>query len=135
MARCTLRIYSALRITHLAAIEIAHNSILLNESSEPLIVERLRLMGRFVNGLVALYTVALFNMELPHAKTILDGNSDRTWFYRSLNLMKAGAHARFELAVARCLGQISDQAYEIAEALRMCFEHEDCLDVLVERAA
>jgi hypothetical protein len=33
-------------------------------------------MGRFVNGLVALYTVALFNTERRHGKTILGSDFD-----------------------------------------------------------
>jgi phosphate uptake regulator len=142
IARHTIRIYSALRITHLAATEIAHNSTIINESGRPLVAEGLRPMGRFVNGLVGLYSVALFNMELRHAKTILACDQGRRWFYGSLALteksllQQTGAGARSELAIAKSLGQIADQAYEIAEAFRSCFDGEDCLGGGIhERAA
>jgi hypothetical protein len=90
-------------------------------------------MGKFVNGLVALYTVALCKMDPQPARAILDGDLARQWFYRSLSLseksllQQAGANGSLELAIAKSLGQIADQAYEIAEAFQSCFDDEDCL--------
>jgi hypothetical protein len=87
IARSTLRIYGALRVTYAAATEIAHNSMLIAECGLPITCREIGLMGRFVNGLVRLYTVALFKMEIRHAKTILrriKADNGSTW--RSVSL-------------------------------------------------
>lgn len=141
IARSTLRIYGALRVTYAAATEIAHNSMLIAECGLPITCREIGLMGRFVNGLVRLYTVALFKMEIRHAQTILQNDQGRQWFDLALSLThrrlshQTGAQARNELAIAQSLGQIAHQAYEIAEAFTSCLDGGDCLDVLRDRAA
>jgi hypothetical protein len=140
-ARHSLQTYSALRITYLAAAEIAHNSLLLNEKGQTLASNLLRPMGRFANGLVGLYTVALFNMEVQHTRTILRNEKGRHWFFRSLNLIEknffhqGGVHARLEFAIARSLGQIADQAYEIAGIFTSCVDSSEYHGGLREQAA
>ncbi|MFL6305215.1 MAG: hypothetical protein ACJ72H_16920 [Candidatus Sulfotelmatobacter sp.] len=140
-ARSTLQIYSSLRLTYAAATEIAHNSILMSEGAQSLRSKELRPMGRFVNGLAALYTVALFKMERRHAMTILHDGYHWQRFDMALSLLRAslvrqpGAQARFELAIASSLGQIANQACEIAEAVKMCLDGEGCPEILRKRVA
>jgi phosphate uptake regulator len=140
-ARCTMRIYSALRVTHTAASEIAHNSMLITESGQLDRSEPIRQMGGFVNGLVRVCTVALFKREVLHAEAILYNDQGREWFERTLNLahddllQQAGTRARFELAVIRSLNQIAEQSYEIAEAFTCWIGGEDGRGVPRELAA
>lgn len=140
-ARSTLQIYSSLRLTYAAATEIAHNSILIREGGQSLRSKELRPMGRFVNGLAALYTVALFRMERRHAMAILNYGYPWRRFDMTLSLLRGsllhqtGAQARFELAIACSLGQIAHQACEIAEALKSCLDGEGCPEILRKRVA
>jgi hypothetical protein len=140
-ARSTLQIYSSLRVTYAAATEIAQNSMLMREGGRSLRSRELRPMGRFVNGLAALYTVALFKMERRHAMTILNYGYRWRWFDMALGLVRerlvhqTGSQARYELAIACSLGQIAHQACEIAEAFKSCLDGEGCPEILRKRVA
>lgn len=140
-ACCALRVYSALHIMYAAATEIAHNTQFVLEDGEITQSPETREMGRFVNSLVRLCTVALFNKEIEHAKTVLESNDGRHSFDLSayqthINLtQRKGKRARFEFAIAMSLGQIADQACEIAEAITTWLEDSDCLELARERAA
>ena len=68
--------------------------MLINESGRPLAAEGLQPMGRFVNGLVALYTVALFNTERRHGKTILGSDFDLATVPHSDRRFSCSAHRR-----------------------------------------
>jgi hypothetical protein len=141
LARCTLRIYSALRVAYTAAHEITHNSMLLAEGRRTSGFESIGQMARFVNGLMRLCTVALFERKIHHAESILHNEPGRAWFDRTLDLAhndvleRAGAEARFELAIARSLGQINEQVLEIAEALAGCLGGRHDLRALNDLAA
>jgi hypothetical protein len=132
LACCSLRIYSALRITHTAATEIARNTRLKiakgRVSTSAATVE----MANFVNSLVRLNTVAFFNQEAHHAKTVLQLEGDRRkcdlWLYRGHDFMqRTGAEEEQELAIFRCFGQIAEQAYEIADALTQLLKSDQRL--------
>jgi hypothetical protein len=142
-ACCALRVYSALQVTYTTATEIAQCTSLLLESGD--VTESSfstwKEAGRFVNGLVGLYTVALFKKEIQHAKVILDSRDRRKWFERALKLTRdaiirgAGSNAKFEVSIVHCLGQIAEQAYEIADATALWLEGHDCLEIAQESAA
>jgi hypothetical protein len=140
-ARSTLQIYSSLRVTYAAATEIAHNSMLMRDGGRSLRSKELRTMGRFVNVLAALYTVALFKMERRHAMTILNYGYSWRRFDLALSLLRGslahqtGEQARYELAVACSLAQIAHEACEIAEAFKLCLDGEGCSGTLRKRAA
>lgn len=137
----SLQIYSALRITYIAATEIAHNSLLLTDQGQTPASSLLRQMGRFVNGLVGLYTVAIFNAEVLHTRLILRNEKGRHCLFRSLKLVEKNffqqgtAHARLEFAIARSLAQIADQGYEIAGIFSSCFDGSEYHRALHEQAA
>jgi phosphate uptake regulator len=140
-ACCALRVYSALRVTYTAATEIAQNTMFVLEDGEITESPETREMGRFANSLVRLCTVALFNKEIKHARTVLQSNNGRHSFdlsaYQAHNNLtqRTGEKSRFELAIAMSLGQIAEQACEIAEAIATWLEGNDCLGVPRERAA
>ena len=141
IARCTVRIYSALRTTYTAASEIAHNSLMLAESGQADRSDPIERMGRLVNGRVRQCTVALFKGDPQHAEAILRDDEGRQWFegtlYRTEEdlLHRTGAQSRLELAIARSLGQVAEQAYEIAEAFTLCMHGRDALAILRNLAA
>jgi phosphate uptake regulator len=116
---CSLRIYSALRITHAAATEMARNTYLKIVRGHVTASAATREMANLVNGLVRLNTVAVFNKQARHAKTILQGAGERRkyelWHYRVHGDMQ-------ELAISRCMEQIAEQAYEIADAVTELLE-------------
>ena len=141
LARCTLRIYSALRTTYAAATEIAHNSMMLTGGGQTDKSEVIRGMGRLVNGLVRQCTVALFEEDSRHAEAILRDDFARRWFERTLERTEcdlrqgSGTESRLELAITRSLGQIADQAYEIAEAFNLWMDGRGSLAILHHPAA
>jgi hypothetical protein len=98
-------------------------------------------MGQLVNGLVRQCTVALFKGEPGHAEAILRDDAGRQWFERTLGhtevdlLRRGGAQSRLELAIARSLGQIAEQVYEMAETLKSCMHGSDSPTLLRNRAA
>ena len=73
-ASCALRVYSGLQVTYFAAAEIAHNTLLLLESGRKTQPTSRMATANFVNRLVRLYTVALFDEEIQHARMILHVN-------------------------------------------------------------
>jgi hypothetical protein len=117
--RCSLRIYSALRITHAAATEMARNTYLKIVSGHVKTSAATAEMANLVNGLVRLNTVAVFNRQARHAKTILQVAGERRkyelWHYRVPGDLQ-------ELAISRCMEQISEQAFEIADAVMELLE-------------
>jgi hypothetical protein len=133
IAESGLRIYSALYVTYTAASEITHIASLMAECERTTPSPPLGEIARFINSLVRLCTVALFNKEVRHVKGIRQ--HDRSWRWCELALCRTrhslmqdlSAHARSELAVTRALGQIADQAYEIAEASTLWLEGDNGL--------
>jgi phosphate uptake regulator len=117
--RCSLRIYSALRITHAVATEMARNTYLKIVRGHVGISAATAEMANLVNGLMRLNTVAVFNRQARHAKTILQVEGERRkyelWHYRVHGDLQ-------ELAISRCLEQISEQACEIADAVTELLE-------------
>ena len=133
-ASCALRVYSALQLTYFAAAEIAQNTVLLLESGRKTQFPAKRVTTDFVNGLVRLYTVALFDEEIQHASTILKVHEGSRQFdlqpclrEEKLNY-RNDARARFELAITQCLAQIVEQAHEIANTVVQWLGGKDCLD-------
>lgn len=124
----TLRIYGSLRLTYAAATEIARNSMLMGEHERSLRLTDLISMGRFLNALTSLYTLALCKLERSYAVTILNDSYGWRRFDTALSRVRAylaheaGAQAHHELVVACSLGQIAQQACEIAETLKSCVD-------------
>jgi phosphate uptake regulator len=111
---CSLRIYSALRITHAAATEIARNTRLKISKGHVSISAPTAEMAGLVNSLVRLNTVAVFNRQAHHAMTVLQAERAR----RKHDVWRHRIHDDpQELAIFRCLEQIAEQACEIADAL------------------
>jgi hypothetical protein len=129
-ASCALRVYSALQVTYFAAAEIAQNTLLLLASGHKSPSQMIT--TNFVNGLVRLYTVALFDGEIQHARTILQVDEGHRRFDLQLSLREEelihqnDASARFELAITHCLAQIAEQAYEIANTIVQWLDGKDC---------
>lgn len=115
-AQCRLRVYSALRITHAAATEMARNTltkIVGGPSSASLATVDL---ANLVNALMRLNTVAVFNRQIHHARTVLLLARGR----RQQDMRHTPIHENAqEPAIARCLEQLVEQACEIADALVM----------------
>ena len=141
IACCMLRVYSGLRVTYTAAAEIAQNAMMIVDRKRSAQYSNLLEMGRFANNLVRLCTVAIFKREIQHAKTIVQNRAGRQRFdllmSNTVDFLKHRrcAHAGFELAIAKSLGQIAEQAYEIAEALALCVDCESPIGVTLRRAA
>lgn len=140
-ACCALRIYSALHITCTAAIEIAQNTTLTLGSGRGIDCSEIGEMGKFVKYLVRHCTIAFFEEESQRAQKVLHVDERRRKFDRALdrariNLTKLpGTNAKCELAIARCLGHIAEQAYEIADAIKSWLEGGNCSSFGQERAA
>jgi hypothetical protein len=117
----SLRIYSSLRVMFTAANEIAQNMMVIAASTRKTTFPQTVEVGNFVNGLVRLCAVALFEEQMLLAKTALQLEGGRRRFdlamYRAqLDLLRrSDTHCKCELAIANCIGQIAEQAYEIAE--------------------
>jgi hypothetical protein len=136
-ASCNLRVYSGLQVTHSAAAEIAQNTVLLLESGRQIQSPAKIVTADFVNGLVRLYTVALFNEDIQHARMILQVNEGHLRFnLREEELIyRNDASARFELAITHCLAQIAEQAHEIADAMTQWLTGKECAGTPSECAA
>lgn len=97
--------------------------------------------ANFVNGLVRLYTVALFKEETQYARMILQASEGHRRFGLPLDLWedelihRNGANARFESAITHCLAQIAEQAHEIAGTMMLWLDSKDYFSVASERAA
>jgi PhoU domain len=126
-----LRISSALRTTHAAAAEIARMTMVSLRNEGVPESDALEALGQVANGLVRLYTVALFKEEAQHARTVLHSQAIGQWtelaarHSRKDIRQEVGAEATFELAIAERLGQIVKQAYEIAHAVTVWLERRD----------
>ena len=131
-ASCALRVYSALQVTYFAAAEIAQNTVLLLESGRKTQSSSKAVTTNFVNSLVRLYTVALFEEEIQHARMILQVDEDHRRFDLQLRLTEEeliyrnDASGRFELAITHCLAQIAEQACEIANTIIQWLDDKDC---------
>jgi hypothetical protein len=138
-ASCALRVYSALQVTYVAAAEIAQNTLLLLASGRKTHSLSKRVTMNFVNGLVRLYTVALFDEDPQHARTILEVDEGPRRFDMQLSLREEGLNdrndvsARSELAITHCLAQIVEQANEIANTIVQWFARPQL--VCAERAS
>lgn len=134
-ASCALRVYSALQVTYFAAAEIAQNTVLLLESGRKTQSLSQMVTTNFVNGLVRLYTVALFNEEIQYARMILQVDEGHRRFDLQPSLGEEelihqnDAIAGFELAITHCLAQIAEQAYEIASTIMQWLDAKDCAGV------
>jgi hypothetical protein len=124
-ASCALRVYGALQVTYFAATEIAQNTLLLLKSGRKTKSPSKMETANFVNGLVRLYTVALFREEAQHARMIFQASEGHRRFGLPLDLWqdelihRVSANARFELAITHCLAQIAEQAHEIADTIML----------------
>jgi hypothetical protein len=110
---CSLRIYGALRTTHAAATEVARNTRLKITKGHLSTAAITTEMANLINGMVRLNTVAVFNRQIHHAKTVLQIEVRRKgdlWRYQ----VPEGPH---ELAIYRCLELIAEQACEIADSI------------------
>jgi hypothetical protein len=138
-ASCALRVYSALQVTYAAAAEIAQNTLLLLESGRKMQSPSQMVTTNFVNGLVRLYTVALFDEEIQYARMILQVDESHRRFDLRLSLREEeliyrnDANARFELAITHCVAQIAEQAYEIANTMMQWLDGKDCAGAPSER--
>jgi hypothetical protein len=90
---------------------------------------------------VRLYTVALFDEEIQHARTILRVNEGHLGLNPQLDFRKEAliyrndVSGRFELAITHCLEQIAGQAREIADTIMQWFDGKDCVRAPNGRAA
>jgi phosphate uptake regulator len=118
-----LRIYSALHVMYTAAYEIAYLGSQLVECESQTPPGCMGEIATLISRRVRLCTVALFQKDLQHARTILHDHLDWRWCELSLSrtqcllMQKSDEQARYTLAIARALGQIADQTYEIAQAV------------------
>jgi hypothetical protein len=133
-ACAALRIYSGFQVMFTAATEIAQNVMIIAAGERvdeyPQTVD----LGKFVNGLVRFCTVALFEDDARLAKAVLQTEGGRRRFELGLLrarvalLRHAGTHCGHELAITNCIGQIAEQAYEIAEGLISWHEARGCVN-------
>jgi hypothetical protein len=140
-ASCALRVYSGLQVTYFAAAEMAQNTVLLLENGRKIQSPSKMMTTNFVNGLVRLYTVALFDQEIQHARMILqvDEGSQRLDLQLDLRgeelIYRNDVSGRIELAITHCLAQIAGQAREIADTIVQWFDGKDCVRAPNGRAA
>jgi hypothetical protein len=140
-ASCALRVYSGLQVTYFAAAEMAQSTALLLENGRKMQSPSKMMTTNFVNGLVRLYTVALFDQEIQHARMILQVNEGRPRLDLQLDLRgeeliyRNDVTARIELAIIHCLAQIAGQAREIADTIVQWFDSKDCVRAPNGRAA
>jgi len=129
---------SALRICHAfqstydaataIAIETAHGYEDSRRIESPVVLD----LGQFVNSLVRLCTVALFNEDLRQARLALRNAQGRLWFNLSLRQAQRELGARpepqanFELAIVENLSRIAERSYEVAHETAMWLEGADC---------
>ena len=132
LACCSLRIYSAFRVMTTAAIEIAQNTQVIATGSRKTEFPQTLKAGDFVNGLVRLCSVALFEQEMSLAKTILQVEGGRRRFDLAMHrarldlLRHSDTNGRCEMAIVDCIGHIAEQSYDVAEELVLCLEGGGC---------
>jgi phosphate uptake regulator len=139
-ACCALRICNALHSTYNAAAAIAHDTERGLGGERKLESSIIGEMGQFVNSLVRLYTVALFNEELQLANTVLQSDKGGRWFNLTLRqtqsdlVYRTGPRAELQLAILENLAHIAEQSYEVAHAIAIWLEGKDCLSTTRESA-
>lgn len=128
----SLRICIALHNTYSAAAEIAQNISLFLEEDRVSESPALKEMGRLVNRLTRLSTVALFKEDLRLAKTVLKNDEVGRWFAMAVyhahddSSQRVGAETAFELAITKRFDQIAEQAYEVADAIAFRLDGKRC---------
>jgi hypothetical protein len=120
-AFAALTIAAALHVTHAAAVQIAQDTVRLTESGihQSASLER---MGQIVNGSMRLCIVALFQRDAEHAETALRHQEA----LRLLEPPSIASQGELEQAVARSLGEVVKQTYEIAAAIIFWLEGKSC---------
>jgi len=122
-ACAALRISSALEIAYDAAYNIARHSALRFTAGWTPVSSELEDAGNFVNNLLRLCILSLLKRDAQHAKAVLQDGIAGQSFDLAVYLahddlaQRISAHARFELALVRCLDGIAGQVREIADAL------------------
>lgn len=126
-------INTALHVTYDAAAQIAQDSTRLLEGSGIHACADLERMGQLVNGSMRLCVIALFDRNAGHAKAVLQGlESLRLRELTSIDLHPhvdrwAGAQGDFERSVIRSLGNVANQAHEMADAILFWLEGKSCV--------
>jgi len=135
-----LRVCHALHCTYNAAAAIALETIRGLEAGRRVESSVVYDLGRFVNGIVRLCTIALFNGNLQDARFVLHNDASRRWFNLSLRHaesdlgQRSGAQARFELSLVESLRQIAERSYEIAHETAVWLEGKNCFSPARQRA-
>lgn len=137
----SLRLCTALHRTYSATIAIVQNTLFSLDdarispaSQSPVLKE----MAQIVNCLVRLCTVALFEEEVQHAKRVLKNDDFRRCFLSVLCQAHGDvgqqneAQNTFELAIAKSLARIAEQAHEMADAIASWLEETDCTGIVRE---
>jgi phosphate uptake regulator len=136
-----LRICIALDSTYSAAAEIAQNTMFFLEDGHQSCSPALDELGRLVNRLTRLCTVALFEKEVRHAKTVLKNDEVGRWFKLAIyhanddRTKWIDTQTALELAIAKNFEQIAEQAYEIADAIIFWLEVGDYAGLSLKPAA
>jgi len=129
-----LRICQALHCSYNAAYAIAVETIHGDEAARRVETSIVLDLGKFVNSLVRLSTVALFNEDLQYARLALRNAEDRLWFNLSLRQAqrvldsRSKTQANFELAIVENLSRIAERSYEVAHETAMWLEGADCFN-------
>jgi len=129
-----LRICQALHCSYNAAYAIALETIHGGEPARRVETSIVLDLGKFVNSLVRLSTVALFNEDLQYARLALRNPQGRLWFNLSLRQAqrvlgsRSKTQANFELAIVENLSRIADKSYEVAHETAMWLEGADCFN-------
>ena len=129
-----LRVCNALQSTYNAAAAIALETIRGLENGRRIEISVVGEMGQFVNSLVRICTIALFNEDLHRARTVLRNDGGRRWFSQSLRQAQAelaqrsGSEAGCELAIVENLHQIAERSYEVAHEIAFRLEGQDCFN-------
>lgn len=130
-----LRLCTAFHRTYSSTVAIVQNTLFSLEddrisaaSQSPVLKE----MAQIVNCLVRLCTVALFEEEVRHAKRVLKNDAFRRCFLSVLSQVhddrgqQNEAQNIFELAIAKSLARIAEQAHEMADAITFWLEETNC---------
>lgn len=117
------RICNALKAIHVHAADIAASSMRLLQSSRAIGCRELISMGDFLNGLMRLCVVALFEEENVHAEDVLRKDGvERRFQRRFFNWFKTldpreSTQAGYDVAIAKSLSQMSREIHEMAHAI------------------
>jgi len=134
-----LRICQALHCSYSATYAIALETIHGHEPTRRVESSIVLDLGKFVNSLVRLSTVALFNEDLQYARIALRNAQGRLWLNLSLRQAqrelssRSKPQANFELAIVENLSQIAERSYEVAHETAMWLEGADCFNPAHQR--